>query len=72
MKLYLGLLESSLPHQTRIFAELDGKLVDPCIIYAAYLSQVEHNHSSAYELAAFYFPQTIGAFLERGEQGLTR
>ncbi|HEY2919337.1 MAG TPA: fumarylacetoacetate hydrolase family protein [Candidatus Binatia bacterium] len=70
MKLYLGLLESSLPHQTRIFAELDGKLVDPCITYAAYLVQVEHNHSSAYELAAFYFPQTIGAFLERGEQGL--
>jgi hypothetical protein len=28
MKLYLGLLESSLPGQTRIFGELDGQLVD--------------------------------------------
>jgi acylpyruvate hydrolase len=70
MKLYLGLLESSLPHQTRIFGEVDGKLVDLCIAYAAYLADVEHNQSSAYELAAFYFPKTIGAFLERGEQAL--
>jgi 2-keto-4-pentenoate hydratase/2-oxohepta-3-ene-1,7-dioic acid hydratase in catechol pathway len=70
MKLYLGLLDSSLPHQTRIFGEVDGKLVDLCIAYAAYLADVEHNHSSGYELAAFYFPETIGAFLERGEQAL--
>jgi acylpyruvate hydrolase len=70
MKLYLGLLESSLPHQTRILGEVDGKLVDLCIAYAAYLADVEHNHSSAYELAAFYFPETIGAFLERGEPAL--
>ena len=70
MKLYLGLLEGSLPHQTRILGEVDGKLVDLCIAYAAYLSDVEHNHSSAYELAAFYFPETIGAFLERGEPAL--
>jgi 2-keto-4-pentenoate hydratase/2-oxohepta-3-ene-1,7-dioic acid hydratase in catechol pathway len=70
MKLYLGLLESSLPHQTRIFGEVDGKLVDLCIAYATYLADVELNHSSAYELAEFYFPETIGAFLERGEQAL--
>jgi acylpyruvate hydrolase len=70
MKLYLGLLESSLPHQTRIFGELDGKLVDLCIAYAAHLAAVEHNHASVYELATFYFPEMIGAFLERGEQSL--
>jgi acylpyruvate hydrolase len=70
MKLYLGLLESSLPHQTRIFGEVDGKLVDLCIAYAAYLADVEQNQSSTYELATFYFPETIGAFLERGEQAL--
>ena len=28
MKLYLALLESSHPEQTRIFAEIDGKLID--------------------------------------------
>jgi 2-keto-4-pentenoate hydratase/2-oxohepta-3-ene-1,7-dioic acid hydratase in catechol pathway len=70
MKLYLGLLESSLPHQTRLFAELDGKLIDLCVAYAAYLAQVKGNPSSAYELAAFYFPETLAAFLERGEQTL--
>lgn len=70
MKLYLGLLESSLPHQTRIFGEVDGKLVDLCIAYAAYLADVEHNQLSNYELATFYFPEMIGAFLERGEQAL--
>jgi acylpyruvate hydrolase len=70
MKLYLGLLASSPPQQTRILGEVDGKLVDLCIAYVAYLADVEHNHSSAYELAAFYFPETIKAFLERGEQAL--
>ncbi len=38
MKLYLGLLESSLPHQTRIFGEVDGKLVDLNLACAAYLA----------------------------------
>jgi 2-keto-4-pentenoate hydratase/2-oxohepta-3-ene-1,7-dioic acid hydratase in catechol pathway len=70
MKLYLGLLESSLPHQTRIFGEVDGKLVDLCAAYATYLWEVNNNQASAYELAAFYFPETIGAFLECGEQAL--
>jgi 2-keto-4-pentenoate hydratase/2-oxohepta-3-ene-1,7-dioic acid hydratase in catechol pathway len=70
MKLYLGLLESSLPQQTRIFGELDGKLIDLCTAYAAYLGEVEHNHSSAYDLATYYFSKTIGVFLERGEQAL--
>jgi len=70
MKLYLGLLESSLPEQTRIFGEIDGKLVDLCIAYAAYLANVEHNQSSAYDLATYYFPKTIQAFLERGGQAL--
>jgi acylpyruvate hydrolase len=70
VKIYLGLLESSLPHQKRIFGEVDGKLVDLCAAYAAYLAQVKGNQSCAYELAAFYFPETVAAFLERGEQAL--
>jgi 2-keto-4-pentenoate hydratase/2-oxohepta-3-ene-1,7-dioic acid hydratase in catechol pathway len=71
MKLYLGLLESSLPHQTRIFGEADGKLIDLCVAYANYLVEVNGNQSSAAELAAFYFPESVGAFLERGDQSLT-
>ena len=71
MKLYLGLLESSLPHQTRMFAEMNQKLIDLNLAYAAYLARVEHKQSSAYELAAFYFPETIAAFLERGAQART-
>ena len=69
MKLYLGLLESSLPDQTRIFGEIEGKLVDLNLAYAAYLTQTQGNTANGYELAAFYFPQTIAAFLERGEPG---
>ena len=67
MKLYLGLLQSSLPYQTRTFAEVDGKLIDLCIAYAAYRAQRKDHPSSEYELAAFYFPETLAAFLERGE-----
>ena len=70
MKLYLGLLESSLPHQPRIFAEVSGKLVDLNFACAARFAQVERNRSSACELAAFYFPDTIATFLQRGEQAL--
>jgi 2-keto-4-pentenoate hydratase/2-oxohepta-3-ene-1,7-dioic acid hydratase in catechol pathway len=68
MKLYLGSVESFLPHQTRIYTDVDGKLVDLNPAYAAYLTQVQGKHSSAYDLAAYYFPQTITAFLERGGQ----
>ena len=50
MKLYLALLESSYPEQTRIFAEIDGKLIDLNLAYAAILSRTA-NHASAYELA---------------------
>ena len=67
MKLYLGLLESSLPHQSRIFGELDGQLVDLQIACAAYLTQAAGNHANAYELAGYYFPDTIAGFLEWGE-----
>ena len=67
MKLYLGLLESSRPDQTRIFTEIDGRLIDVNLAYAAYLQQSPNNPASAYELADFYFPGTIAAFLERGE-----
>ena len=70
MKLYLGLLESSRPDQTKIFGEIDGRLIDVNLAYAAYLQQSPNNPASAYELADFYFPETIAAFLERGEPAL--
>ncbi|MSP37953.1 MAG: fumarylacetoacetate hydrolase family protein [Deltaproteobacteria bacterium] len=71
MKLYLGLLESSLPHQSRIFGELDGQLVDLQVACAAYLTQADGKQANAYELASYYFPNTIAGFLEWGEPGLT-
>jgi acylpyruvate hydrolase len=67
MRVHLGLSESSLPHQTRIFADIDGKLVDLNVAYARRLNQ-SGDAVSAYERAAFYFPETIAAFLERGRQ----
>ncbi len=67
MKLFLGLWPSSRPDQSRIFAEIDGKLVDLQLAYAALLSQSPEHRANAYELAAFYFPETLAAFLERGE-----
>ena len=70
MKLYLGLLESSRPDQTRIFGELDGTLVDLSLVYAAYLKQSEGNKTNPYERGVLYFPDTIAEFLERGEQSL--
>ena len=66
MKLYLGLTESTARHQTRIFGEFDHKLIDLNLAYAAHLRQGHGNDAGAYELAAFYFPDTIGAFLEHG------
>mgnify|MGYP001176777871 FL=1 len=63
----LGLLESSLPDQTRIFGEVGGKLVDLNLACAALLLQSPEHQANAYELAGFYFPPTIAAFLERGE-----
>jgi len=68
MKLYLGLTENSPPHLTRIFTEMDGRLVDLNLAYAAYLAQVQGEKTNTYELAAYYFPRTIASFLERGEQ----
>jgi len=68
MKLYLGLTESSPPDQTRVFVEVDGKLVDLSLAYAAYLAQVQGEEANAYKLAAYYFPSTIAGFLERDEQ----
>ena len=62
MKLYLGLLESSRPDQTRIFTEIDGRLIDVNLAYAAYLQQSPNNPASAYELADFYFPEPSRRF----------
>jgi len=70
MKLYLGLTESSPPSQTRIFLELEGRLVDLNLAYAAYLTQVQGEKVNAYELSAFYFPDSIAGFLRRGESAL--
>ncbi len=67
MRIYLGLSESSLPHQTRIFAEIDGKLLDLNVAYARCLTQ-SGDAVRAYERAAFYFPETIAGFFERGGQ----
>lgn len=67
MKLYLGLLENSLPDQTTIFTDIDGSLVDLQLAYAAYLTEVEGDTVSAYDLAVFYFPGSIAAHLECGE-----
>jgi 2-keto-4-pentenoate hydratase/2-oxohepta-3-ene-1,7-dioic acid hydratase in catechol pathway len=67
MQLFLGLLESSLPHQTRIFAAIDGKLLDLNVAYARCLARSGET-VSAYERAAFYFPGTIADFLDRGSQ----
>ena len=66
MKLYLGLTESSAPHQTRIFGELANRLVDLSLAYAAYLGNEQVDPKTGYDLAAFYFPENIAAFLERG------
>lgn len=67
MKLYLGLLESSRPDQTRIFGEIDGKFIDLNLAYAAYLNQTKNNHAHDYELASFAFPESIAILLEHGE-----
>jgi len=69
MRIYLGLLESSAPNQTRIFVAVDTKLIDLPLAYAGYLS-LSGDRSTAYERASFYFPETISAFVVRGEQSL--
>jgi 2-keto-4-pentenoate hydratase/2-oxohepta-3-ene-1,7-dioic acid hydratase in catechol pathway len=70
MKIYLGLLECSLPDQTRLFSALDGKLIDLTLAYSACLAQTPDAYPNVYERAAYYFPSTIAAFLEHGEQSL--
>jgi 2-keto-4-pentenoate hydratase/2-oxohepta-3-ene-1,7-dioic acid hydratase in catechol pathway len=67
MRVYLGLTENSLPHQTRIFADIDGKLIDLSLAHARCLVH-SADAAQAYERAAFYFPKNIAAFAERGEQ----
>lgn len=70
MKLYLGRTDNSPPHLTRVFGETDGKFVDLNLAYAAYLAQVQGEKVNSYALAAFYFPENIAAFLQRGEAAL--
>jgi 2-keto-4-pentenoate hydratase/2-oxohepta-3-ene-1,7-dioic acid hydratase in catechol pathway len=70
MKLYLGLTENSPPHLTRVFAKMDGRLVDLNLAYAAYLARLQGERTNPYQLAAFYFPENIAAFLQRGKPAL--
>jgi 2-keto-4-pentenoate hydratase/2-oxohepta-3-ene-1,7-dioic acid hydratase in catechol pathway len=68
MKLYLGLAENAAPYQTRIFADIESKLIDLNLAYSACFAQRHGNLAGAYELASFYFPETIAIFLERGDE----
>ena len=70
MKLYLGLLDNLPPHQTRVFGEIDGKLIDLSLAHTAFLAETLGERETAYELAACYFPPTIAGFLERGQSAL--
>ena len=70
MKLFLGLVEGSLPHESRIFGEVEGRLLDFTFAYATYLSEVRGEREASYELASLYFPATISEFLENGESSL--
>ena len=67
MKLYLGLAEKAAPYQTRIFADLESKLIDLNLAYATCLAHRHGNASGTHEIASFYFPSTLAAFLERGD-----
>lgn len=62
MLLHLGLTESSLPHQTRVFAAIDGKFIDLNLAYARYLNQTDEA-PNGYEQASFHFPSTIASLL---------
>jgi 2-keto-4-pentenoate hydratase/2-oxohepta-3-ene-1,7-dioic acid hydratase in catechol pathway len=68
MKLYLGLTENSDPHQTQVFFEADGKLLDLNPAHAAYLALRRSEKADAQQ--ACYFPETITGFLQRGEPAL--
>src|SRR5262249_10727911 len=70
MKIYLGLVENSPPHLTRVFTESEGKLVELNLAYAAYLEQVRGENVNKYQLATFYFPENIAALLQSGEPAL--
>lgn len=65
MKLYLGLVDSSLPGQPRIFGELNGALVDLQVATVAYLNQTRR--AAAYEAASHDFPNSVAGFLELGK-----
>src|SRR3989304_1414165 len=67
MKLFLGLVEGSLPHESRIFGGGGGRLFDFTFAYATYLREVRGEREASYELASLYFPATISEFLVNGE-----
>lgn len=69
MQLYLGLTEGALPHETRIFAAIDAKLVDVTVAGAAYRSAAGEG-AGVYEWAGFHFPANLAHFLRRGRLSL--
>ncbi len=68
MKLYLGRAENTPPYRTRIFAGIEDKLIDLNLAYAASLAHRQGSASGSYELASFYFPSTMTAFLDGGDE----
>ncbi len=66
MRLYLGVTKNSAPYRTRVFGEIENQLIDLSLACAASLTRQGEPPARAYELAAYFFPETISAFLERG------
>lgn len=67
MKVFLGLTESSPPHEARVFALFGDKLVDLQLAQARCLRESGMDAQAAYEQAAFNFPSTIGDLLAQGD-----
>lgn len=68
MRIHLGLTETSLPDQARLYGAIDEKLVDLRLAYAQLLDR-SGDGLDAYERAAFYFPESLADFVARGGHG---
>ena len=64
MKLYLGLIENSALHQTRVFVEAESKLVDMKLA----LSQLDKTNTSSFPTVSY--PDSIAGILQLGEPAL--
>jgi 2-keto-4-pentenoate hydratase/2-oxohepta-3-ene-1,7-dioic acid hydratase in catechol pathway len=67
MRVYFGLTDTSLPQRTRIFADIDGKLMDVALAHAQYLSQ-SGDAEEAHGPLPFHFPETIAELVQRGAE----